>query len=273
MGFADEDFEAYVREEARDGLSDVQARAAEWMLSRKGSSQYAASNVAGCLHAANRGEALLTLVEGEPAPACIVEPVLRREAELQRLRLAARVCTEAGDRPRALKFLLISAEGARSENALKELLLRNPDLAVRFASETTKRLILSDPDLLDRSGSLLFCRLVVDAERRDAISVREGLRATARVVPSWRNPSPPGIRHFNQLEARCRGYELPCRSPSQAGGPCCCSQSTPELGTPTLRPGSRFSPCLGDSLPKGARIWSRGSLKADFSPRRRRSFC
>lgn len=175
VGFADEDFEAYVREEAQDELPDVQARAAEWLFSQRDASPYAASNVAGALHAANRREDLLTLVESERPPACIAEPVLRREAELQRLRLAARVCTEAGDPSRALRFLLMSAEGARSEKALKELLLGNPDLAVRFASETTRRLIFSNPDLVDRRGPLLLHRLVVDAERGDGISVREGL--------------------------------------------------------------------------------------------------
>lgn len=174
-GFADEDFEAYVRKEAQDELPDVQASAAEWLFSQRDSNPYAASNVAGALHAANRREDLLTLVESERPPACIAEPVLRREAELRRLRLAARVCTEAGDPSRALRFLLMNAEGARSEKALKELLLGNPDLAVRFASETTRRLIFSDPDLVDRRGPLLLHRLVVDAERGDRISVREGL--------------------------------------------------------------------------------------------------
>lgn len=176
VGFADEDFETYVREEAQDDLPGVQARSAEWMLSQKDSSQYAASNVAGALHAASRGEDLLALVESEPAPACIAEPVLRREVELRRLRLAARVCTDAGDPSRALRFILTSAEGARSEKALKELLLSNPDLAVRFAPRAVRDQIFSDPDLLDKRGTFLLRRLVVDADRRDAISVREGLR-------------------------------------------------------------------------------------------------
>ena len=176
VGFADEDFEAHVREEAQDVLSSVHARAAEWMLSQRNSSQYAASHVAGALHVARRGADLLALVESEPDPVCISEPVLRRQAKLQRLRLAARVCTEAGDPSRALRFVLMSAEGARSEKALKELLLDNADLAVRFAPKAVRDLILSDPDLLDRRGTFLLRRLVVDADRRDAVSVREGRR-------------------------------------------------------------------------------------------------
>ncbi|MBG3876431.1 hypothetical protein FVW20_05155 [Desulfovibrio oxamicus] len=176
VSFADEDFEHFVRNKGGEYLHEVRATAADWFLSYSSEDNYAAHNVAMALFLAGRGADLLDLVERDPSPAAIKEPVLRREAELQRLRLAIKVCREAGDVVRAIRFILIGAEGLRTETALKDILAGNPDLTVRFAYETTRRLILSNPERIEAHGSLLFQRLSVDAERDDAISVREGRR-------------------------------------------------------------------------------------------------
>ena len=179
VSFADEDFEAFVRTEGDGELASVQERAATWLLSRARDDRYAALHVATALIAAGRGEDLLRLVEYESAPVTVVDPVLRREAELQRLRLAMKVCRDAGDVSRALRFVLMGAEGAKIETALRRLLVDNPDLAARFAPETAKRLILSNTGGVKDHGPLLFQKLSVDADRGDAISYREGLRFLA----------------------------------------------------------------------------------------------
>lgn len=174
--FADEDFEVFVRSEGLSQLGDVQQAAASWLLSRAALDRYAALSVAAALVSAGRGVELLELVEREPSPTSVADPVLRREAEIQRLRLAIKVCREAGDVPRALRFVLIGAEGIKTEAALRELLVSNPDMAATFAQETAGRLILSDSDHIEYHGPLLLQKLVVDADRGDAISVREGRR-------------------------------------------------------------------------------------------------
>ena len=176
VGFADEDFEDFVRTEGEGELSNVRGRAANWLLSRADNDHYAALNVAEALVAAGRGSDLLTLVENELVPHAVKDPVLRREAELRRLRLALKVCRNAGDIVRALRFVLIGAEGIKTETALRRLLAENPDLTARFAYEAAGRLILSDADHIEDHGPLLFQKLAVDADRADAISVREGWR-------------------------------------------------------------------------------------------------
>ena len=176
VGFADEDFEEFVRAEGKGELARVRKRTASRLLSRTDHDCYAALHVAAALVAAGRGDALLQLVERESAPSSVADPVLRREAELQRLRLAIKVCREAGNVARALRFVLIGAEGVKTETALHGLLVDNPDLAARFAPETARRLILSDADCVEDHGPFLFHKLSVDAERGDAISYREGLR-------------------------------------------------------------------------------------------------
>jgi hypothetical protein len=181
VSFADEDFEEFVRKEGIDQLEDIQQGAASWLLDRAAHNQYAALNVAGALVSAHRGAELLDLVEREPAPAAVLDPVLRREAELQRLRLAITVCRQAHDISRALRFVLIGAEGIKTETALRQMLVDNPDMAASYAEETAGRLILSDPEHVEDHGPFLFHKLSVDADRGDAFSVREG----RRLLTAW----------------------------------------------------------------------------------------
>ena len=176
-GFADEDLETFVRAKAEGRLVDVRAKVADWMCAQADVNPYAALNVAPSLYAAGRGPELLELVAKECAPGIIHDPTLRREAEVQRLRLAIRVCHAAGDFVRALRFVLMGAEGVKTKRALRDLLVAHPDLAVRFAAETAARLVLFDPDSQESHGPLLMQKLAVDAERQDAISVRAGHRA------------------------------------------------------------------------------------------------
>lgn len=181
VSFADEDFEHFVREESTPALEEVTAAAAAWLAARCGTDAYSAQHVAGALVAAGKGGQLLDLVEGEPSPAIIPDPVQRREAELTRLRLAISVCRNAGDAARAMRFVLIGAEGLRTERALRALLSDNPDLAVRFAAETAGRLILTDPDQIGYHGAFLLHKQVVDAVAGDRISLREG----ERLIEAW----------------------------------------------------------------------------------------
>lgn len=181
VGFADEDFEHFVREEGESALDVVTRRAADWLLGRCDSNAYAAQHVAAALTASGRGAELLDLVEREPSPLTIADPIERREAELTRLRLAISVCREAGDAARAMRFVLIGGEGLKTERALRALLSGNPDLAVRFAPDTAGRLILTDPKEIGFHGAFLLHKQVIDAIEGDRISLREG----GRLINAW----------------------------------------------------------------------------------------
>jgi len=176
--FADEDFEAFVRDAGRGAETRLQAIAAERFLMRASADAYAALNVAPALLAANRGADLLDLVEREPEPsaATMPDPVRRREVHTQRLQAAIRVCRQAGDTARALRFVLIGAEAMGVETATRKLLADNPGLTARYARETASRLILGDGTMISDHGPLLLNLLAEDAIRGDAISVREGRR-------------------------------------------------------------------------------------------------
>lgn len=183
LGFADEDFESFVRERAQPQIQRVTSEAAKLLHDESETSQYGALHVAQLLLNAGMTSELLDLVESSPRPseAVISDPIRRQETYAQRLLCALRACREAGDTVRALRFVLIGAEGRNTEDSTRDLLIRFPRLAARYARESSGRMILGDPDLVEHHGPHLLQRLTVDAEAGD----RVGLRETRRQVSAW----------------------------------------------------------------------------------------
>lgn len=176
LGFADEDFEDFLRRRTAADAPSARGDVATWMWSRSADVAYAAIHVAEALLAAGRGGDLLELADRESSPSIVTDPVIQREVEIRRLRLAIQVCNSTHDIGRALQFVLRGAEGMKTEAALRKLLLDHQDMAAAFAYETVGRLLLSDGTQIDRVGGFLFQRLAVDAELGDATAVREGKR-------------------------------------------------------------------------------------------------
>lgn len=176
IGFADEDFEDFVRTQASDYLVTIRGRIADHFSGGRLSDEYAATHVASALLAAGRKQEIIDLVKAKPDLQAISDPVLRREAQLQRLRIAMKVCRETGNNVDAMLTLLIGAEALKTDAALQKMFKENPDLAASFARDTAARGFLRDSETIGSHGPFLFQLLAVDARRGDGISVREGRR-------------------------------------------------------------------------------------------------
>lgn len=176
LGFADEDFEDFLRRRSAVDAASARSDVATWMWVRSADVAYAAIHVAEALLAAGRGGDLLDLVDRESSLGVVTDPVIQREVQIRRLRLAIQVCNSIHDTGRALQFVLRGAEGMKTEAALRKLLLEHQDMAAAFAYETVGRLLFADGTQIDRVGGFLFQRLAVDAELGDAMAVREGKR-------------------------------------------------------------------------------------------------
>jgi hypothetical protein len=176
IGFADEDFEHFIRTEAEMQLAPIQARIADHFVSRHKVDAYAAAHVATALLVAGRGREIIRLINTEGEPIAIGDPVLRREAQLQRLQIAMKVCREAGNTVDAMLTLLIGAEALKTDAAIRRMLGENPDLAASFARDTSSRVVLRDPGEIENHGPLLFHLMAADGRDGDGISVREGYR-------------------------------------------------------------------------------------------------
>lgn len=175
VGFADEDFEHFIRDRMPD-LHPVRARVAERFLARHDVDAYAATHLAPALHHAGRGKEIIQLLETRPMPAAIEDPLLRREVQLQRIRSAVQASNEQEDFVGALRTILIGAEALKTDAAIRELVIANPDLAAAFMLDSASKMILQDSKQIDHHGPLLFHRLREDAASKNGIMAREDFR-------------------------------------------------------------------------------------------------
>ncbi len=169
---ADEDFEDFIKDEAKPQMAVMKDRVADNLLEHHETDSYAATHVADSLVIASRNDALLSLIEHSSALKIIPDPVIRREIHVRRLRLALHACRQTGSITDSIKTIIISADANKDEASLQEVLSKNPELAVWFAWPTLRRLVLADSNNARYQGSVL----AQDAAR----AARIGDRTTAR---------------------------------------------------------------------------------------------
>jgi len=174
--FADEDFESFLRSEAGQDAGSIYGLIADHFLKLYTVDSYAASHIASALLAANRRQSILDLVKEEKEPTVITDPVLRREVQSQRLKIAMKVCRETNNDADAILTLLYGVEALKTDAVIQKMLIENPDLAANFARDSSSRLILGNADEYENHGRLLFQLLAHDARNNDGIAVREGHR-------------------------------------------------------------------------------------------------
>ena len=174
ISLADEDFERFLDEESQDQGNAIKAEVATCLWSARNVDSYAATHVASALVRAARGGDLVTLLQTEKEPSIISDPVLRREVQLQRLKLGITICHELKAPVDAVKTLLIGTEAITTEDVIRNRLAHNPDLAAACSAERASTLILRDPNEYGFHGALLF-----NLYRQDALR-GNGLQARAR---------------------------------------------------------------------------------------------
>jgi hypothetical protein len=175
ISIADEDVEDFIRDEGRANLASLQDRCRCLFSDIYRADSYAATHYADFLVATGHASEILPILEKDLSPAGIADPVVRREVQVRRLRLALAACRSAGAPADTMKVVLLSAEAAKDEAVLTEILRKEPDLAVRFARASLTRLVLANPKSAYRQGSVLVENAVRAIRSRDPITAREQL--------------------------------------------------------------------------------------------------
>ena len=176
VSFMDEDFEQFVREKGKAKKAEIDIAIANHMYESHTEDEYSAKHLARALYNAGRGDEIISLIENDADPSAISDPVLRREAQRQRLRIAMKVCRASGNVPDALYTILVGAEATKTDEVIQKTILENPDLAVHFSRDTIGRNILYNAKDVEHHGRFLFHLLAKDAQAADGISVREKTR-------------------------------------------------------------------------------------------------
>lgn len=173
IGFKDEDFEEFISKRVGDDLPSFKEKVAEHLWTRRNHEEYAATHVASALFAAGRASDITALLETEPEPRAITDPILRQQVKIKRLRTGMQVAAEDGSTTGAIRAILVGAEALKTQDAITELVVSNPDLAVEFVRDSTEKLVLQDADYLEHHGAFLFQLMLIEARDGNKVMVRE----------------------------------------------------------------------------------------------------
>jgi len=199
ISVADEDVEDFIRAEGARELQQARQRACDYFTPIYTSDTYAAVNFADLLVAADREAEVLPVVEKNLSPAAIADPIVRREIQLRRLRLAHAACRAAGNSAAIMKVVLLGAEASKDEAFLAEILDKHADLSTRFARPSLIRLVLSDADSARKQGRVL----VQDALRAARVGNKIQTREQLHYYDEWlarRRKIPKGELHGWTIE-------------------------------------------------------------------------
>jgi len=172
---ADEDVEDFLAAEGCSRHAQTLSEACAYFEPIYRTDAYAATHYCDLLAEAGRAAEILPLIQKDVVPAGISDPIVRREVQVRRLRLALAACRKANNAADILKVILLSAEGAKDEAALRKLLEEEAALSVRFASGSLLRLVLADRDTYPRQGSILIHDALRAALEGDKITANERL--------------------------------------------------------------------------------------------------
>lgn len=173
---ADEDVEDFLTAEGHSRHAQTLTDACTYFQPIYRTDTYAATHYCDLLAEAGRAAEILPLIQKDIVPAGIPDPIVRREVQLRRLRLALAACREENNAVDILKVILLSAEAAKDEAALRQLLEREAELSVRFASGSLLRLVLADRDTYPKQGPILVHDALRAALVGDKITATEQLR-------------------------------------------------------------------------------------------------
>lgn len=146
VSFHDEDFEEYLRQHYAAEPSMIQSLAA-LLAQRSANDDYAAGHLADVYSLNGQYAELIALIHRERQPSIVSDPVVRQEVFARRARLALEAALRLDDRIEFFRLLFVVAEASKVEDAVKDLLLTNIDLACRFGNPTTvQQLYLTTKD-------------------------------------------------------------------------------------------------------------------------------
>ena len=172
---ADEDFDTFIKAEGSKNHEVIIADIADDFFKTFHHDAYSSIHVADSFIAAGRAVNILSVIDQDPQASAIGDPIVRRQTQVRRLKLALAACQETGSKIDALKTILVSAEAKHDDSTLNDLLEKELDLSVEFGSSTLRRSILLDPDRIKKHGSFLAQDAVRAIRTGDRITSREQL--------------------------------------------------------------------------------------------------
>ena len=245
VGFADEDFEHFVREAGEAAMSRVLEGAANRLFMLRATDAYAATHVASLALLADRKDAVIALVREPVRDYPLADPAMRGEIHRRRLRAAMHVCRSTGNTIDAVALLLEGAHAIKTDVAVHGTLLDHIELAAHFSRDPIIALVLRNRERRPLHGTRLLQLAGVDGIEGDRSD------STLMSEPSWH-----GRRHAKRRSST-RKHDRRRREPLKL-------LTTMSEGTTGTRDRSRAH--HGGNAAEASTNWNAGPLRPTMRP-------
>jgi len=138
LGFNNEDFERYIRDEFEGKHADID-KIANYFKNNAEREEYASLYLGRFLAKAGRHKELEEIVLSRSLSKLPEDPVRNREMFIERAMLAMRNTLTNGDRVTYLQLQIVAAEASKENTVLQDLMIQNPELANTFGNNQTNQ--------------------------------------------------------------------------------------------------------------------------------------
>ncbi len=186
LSFRDEDFENYIRQKYLPD-QDAYSTMASIFKSCATSDEFASINLAKMLFLANEYEDLKGIVLRKEYMSLPVDPLRNKEVYFERVKLALKISNNEDNNVDLFRLILLSANLAKTNAILKDILVSNVELAIEFDSFPSLQKLLLESENSIWFGSLHFQLAAIYSRKLGQDDLVEKHLETAEKWMSWRN--------------------------------------------------------------------------------------
>lgn len=201
--FRDEDFETFLRKSYKLGQPDYEHIALK-LLEAAPSDEYSSTHLSNFLSKSGMYAELRDIVIEKKYLSYPLDPVKNKEVFIERTKAAMRMSTTEFDPQDFIKLQIVSAEAAKTNSVLEEILLDKPDLAARYGNLQTNQKIYFQSGNPGWFGKVHYRNAAVYARQKETWDLAKQHLRKAREWVDYRNK----LDEEELREYRLTAYDL-----------------------------------------------------------------
>lgn len=197
LSFRDEDFENFISQKY-EKTKELSQKIANLFLEKANEDEYASINLGIVLFEAGYKNKLKNIVLQDEYKKFPADPIRKKEVYIERTKLAMKVSNELDDKLTFFKLAFIAADVAKTDRALRNLLIQNAGLVASLGENDSLQKIYLQSDGTSWAGSFHFQLAAIYSRKPNSIEIAKKHLKTAKKWVQWflRQPESRELRNY-----------------------------------------------------------------------------